>query len=76
VALLRGYRIFIKNMNFKEFQKTGYCEGLRVIAMTASVAMQRNPTLDTLQAAKYTMDKYFEVYYQEIELWIRKETNQ
>lgn len=63
-------------MNFKDFTRSGHCEGLRLIAINMSSTMQRNPNIENLKAAKYTMDKYFEAYYLEIELWILKESGQ
>lgn len=56
--------------NFKEFERSGYCDGLRLRSLASSVAMQKEPNLDTVNAAEYDMKRYFDLYFLEIREWL------
>lgn len=54
----------------KPFEKSGFCEGLRIRALAMHSAMLKDPTFDSARVAEYCMDKYFKQYFLERREWI------
>lgn len=61
-------------LDFKGFVPTGYCLGLKGLAVNSLNALKMNPTLHNLALSKYQSEKYLMVYFEELQLWIEKET--